>query len=38
MLIVPEADKLMVEAKVSPQDIDKVHSDKAQHCASPPSI
>jgi HlyD family secretion protein len=24
MLIVPEADKLMVEAKVSPQDIDKV--------------
>jgi hypothetical protein len=37
MTIVPEADTLKVEAKVPPQDIDSLRSDKPQSCGSRPS-
>ena len=38
MMIVPDSDRLTVEAKVIPQDIDKVRSGRARHCAFQRSI
>ena len=37
MLIVPQADELVVEARIAPQDIDQVHVGQQVSCASPPS-
>ncbi len=37
MLIVPEHDQLLVEAKFAPQDIDNVRLGQKASCASPPS-
>jgi hypothetical protein len=37
MLVVPDADELIIEAKVAPQDVDQIHIGQPRSCSSPPS-